>query len=180
MRTTTIAALLAGALCGCHDHGDSAVSHSADVWYVRYDNGHPVAAASSDAYILSHENELFALVNDHRVAMGLPALIHEGRTRDVARAHSIHMSIGDFTGLVNPEGDDPGDRADLAGLSWTTYAENIEYDLHSPFDVCSEWLASPGMHDNIDDPHVTHAGVGFEHDAESMWNDYWTMDFRRP
>ncbi len=184
MRQMLTAAALIAALGapGCHVHEDD---HDTDIvvggaWYITYGNGHPIAASTTDPFILSRESDLLSYVNNHRVSMGVAALIDSGAMRDVARAHSIHMSIGDFTGLVNPEGDDPGDRADIAGIAWSIYAENIEYDWSDPYDVYLEWLASPGMHANIDDPDFVYAGVGYEHESESIWNDYWTMDFRRP
>jgi len=181
MRTLTIAAMAAAALaagCGGHDDGDDIITGSP--WYITYGNGHPIAASSSDPHVLDHEDDLLALVNGHRVSIGLPALISSGPQRDVARAHSIHMAIGDFTGLTNPEGHDPGERADIAGIPWTIYAENIEYGVHDADDVFSNWLGNTGQHDNIDDPDFVYAGVGYEHDSSSIWNNYYTMDFRAP
>lgn len=185
MKHATLVLALAIAAAGCHDHDhgdhhhDTAVLHTVGPWYVRYDNGHPLAADSTDPFIRTPEEELFNLVNAHRVARGIPPLIHDEDMRDVARAHSIHMSIADFTGTINPEGDAPDDRASLVGIPWTDYAENIAYGLEDPGDVFDEWMSFSGYHDNVDDPTFTHAGVGYEHDAESIWNDYWTMDFRR-
>jgi uncharacterized protein YkwD len=181
MRHAILALALAGAaVSGCHDHDDHDDVITGSPWYITYGNGHPIAASSSDPVILPRETELMGYVNDHRVALGAPALIEHGLMRDLARAHSIHMSISGFTSTVNPEGDGPGARATIAGLPWTMYAENIEAGVSSAWNVYQEWAADSWTHDHIHDPNFTHAAVGYEHDSSSTWNSYWTMDFRRP
>src|SRR5262245_28692978 len=130
MRTTACIALAAALLAGgCHHrrHHFDVVYDPGATWYYRYDNGHPLAATSTDPFILAAENDLLNRINSHRVANGRSALVDEPATRDLARAHSIHMAIHDFTGNVNPEGDDPGDRADHVGIAWTDFAENVVF-----------------------------------------------------
>ncbi len=177
---TAVCIALSGLLIGCHDHDYDVVNDPASSWYYRYDNGHPLAASSSESQILAAEEDLISRINAHRVAIGKPALIDDPGLRDLARAHSIHMARHDFTWSVNPEGDDPGDRADNVGIPWTEFAENVVFDLQDPGDAYHEMTADPWMHDHIDDSRFTSFGVGYEHDASSWHNDYWTVDFREP
>ncbi len=182
MRTLTITMIVTGAVIGgCGGGGGSdGGGPIVSPWYITYSNGHPIAASTSDGHVLAHENELFNLVNNHRASIAVPALINSESTRDVARAHSIHMAIGDFVGFVNPEGDDPGERSIKAGIGWTIYAENIEFGFHDARDVFENWLSSSGAHANIDDHDFVYAGVGYHSDSASIWDDYYTMDFRTP
>jgi uncharacterized protein YkwD len=177
MRTLTLAALAALAVGGCHRH-----SHDdpASTWYVTYGNGHPLAATPDDGFIVDQENDLAARINNHRVSIGVPALIDQGILRDAARAHSIHMAMHGFTGDINPEGDSPADRLDALGVAFSSVGENVVYDWDDAFDVYWEMINDPGMHANIDDPNFWYFGVGYEHDAGSFWNDYWTVKFREP
>ena len=174
-----ILAVAAVAFPGCHAHIDDDDCGCAN-WYLTYPNGHPIAASTSSSFVLGQETALLSMVNSHRVAMGIPALIDDGLMRDVARAHSIHMAIGDFTGETNPEGDDAADRADLAGVVWSMYYEAREYGWDHPADVYADFLSDSGTHAIIDDPAFIYAGVGYEFDPDSIWGDYWTMDFRAP
>ena len=182
MKKLMMMAAATAALSACHGdpHDGPGVVYTSGPWYIQYENGHPIAADTTDPSILAQEDDLLDRINDHRVSIFLPALVEDSAMRDVARAHSIHMAMAGFTGFVNPEGDDPGMRADIAGIPWSAYAENIGYGWSCACDVMDEWLAAPGMHANIDDPHFVYAGVGYEHDSSSFWDDYWTADFRRP
>ena len=187
MRAATIMALAGwAAVGGCHDHDgwdhhDTGVVYDpGSTWYYRYENGHPLAVSTTEPAILAGENALADRINDHRVAIGEAALIDDSALRDLARAHSIHMARYDFTGSVNPEHDDPGERAEKVGIPWSEFAENIVYEHDDPDDVYHHMINSPWMHDHIDDPRFVSFGVGYEHDASSWYNDYWTVDFLEP
>lgn len=179
MKTTLTLAGAALLLVGCHDHRDHTDSPPSS-WYLVYGNGHPIAASPTEGWMLDEETHLLDHINAHRVSIGLNALIDHGVMRDLARAHSIHMAVHGFESSLNPEGDDPGDRADIAGLFWSAYAENVVYGENDAHDAFDAMLASPGMHAVIDDPFWVYAGAGYEHDASSWWDDYWTVDFREP
>ena len=138
-----LAGIVAVGFAGCHHHHDGDAPPGATI-YVAYGNGHPLAASSSDAFIVSSESVLADRINNHRVANGLPALIDSGSLRDLARAHAIHMAIHGFEGSVNPEGDAPGDRADAVGISWSAIAEHIDYGSSDPDDVYYSMINNPG------------------------------------
>lgn len=167
-------ALAALASCG---GGGGGGGDSHDPWYVRYGNGHPIAAEAEDFYTIDRESEIMTLVNDHRILAGRNALIESGAMGDVARAHSLHMAIHGFEGPVNPEGDDPADRAWHAGISFFSYDEVLSAGIASASDVMDNWLALPPMHDRIDDLRWTHMGAGYADEPGSRFRYYWTVDF---
>ncbi len=166
-------ALAAG---GCHQDHHGGGGHS-DPWQVTYSNGHPVTAEAESAYILDKENEMVDLINLDRALMGLNVLIHSPAISDVARGHSVHMAMSDFTGSWNLEGDGPADRAILAGLFFNRYSENTSAGLSDPVDVFNNWMLLPAMHDNLHDIWWDRIGCGYEEDAYSTFGSYWTVDF---
>jgi uncharacterized protein YkwD len=72
---------------------------------------------------LGAEEQVLALVNAQRAAVGCGALAGDASLASVARAHSADMRDRGFFDHVNPDGLDPFDRAERAGLS--ARGENI-------------------------------------------------------
>jgi uncharacterized protein YkwD len=175
MRKLTILGVLL-AVGGC-DGGGGEDEIIFDPWYVQYGNGHPIAAESPDFFTLQQESDAVDLINMHRVAAGLNALIEDNRVADLARAHSIHMAIHGFASRFNPEGDGPADRASRAGLFFWAYDENIVAGAVSASDAVNSWLAVSTTHDRIDDPSWDAIGVGYNEDPNSAFFSYWTVDF---
>lgn len=175
------AAIAAVALAGgCGDRGSSsgpAGSTGTDV--LTYSNGHPLRTASDDPGGVGFEDELHRLTNDHRVALGLAALVDHLGARETARAHSRHMSIHEFFAHENPEGDDPGERLERAGVPWLAAGENIAAGQDSARAAFDAWLASPGHRRNIEDPGWTHAGMGFW-SGGGAYGTYYTQNFLVP
>lgn len=150
-----------------------------------YPNGHPLSTASGDAPALSVEEEVARLTNDHRVSLGLPALVHAGEVRDVARAHARHMIVHDFFAHTNPEGDGPGGRLTAAGAAWRETGENLAGGYGSAGEAFAAWLASPGHRSNVEDPDWTHLGCGYAADPGDggavVYVRYYAQQFvRRP
>lgn len=126
-----------------------------------YDNGHPLKTSSSDGLVLMIEDHLAELTNDHRVAMGLDALLPDPDARECARAHARHMAGHPFFDHVNPEGDDPGVRLSVCGVEWRTYGENLAAGQESADAAFAGLLDSPPHRENLEDPGWTHEGHGF-------------------
>ncbi|MBI2901382.1 MAG: hypothetical protein HYY17_14450 [Planctomycetes bacterium] len=171
---TRIALMGILALAGCGGGGGGDIH---DPWYVQYSNGHPIAAEPDSDYAVAVEDDLLAMINNHRIVAGRGALIESGSVSDVARAHSVHMAIHDFEGPVNPEGDGPATRASMAGLSFYRYDEVLAAGSPSAVEVFDDWLSVPSMHDRIDDPFWTHMGGGYHEHPGSYFTYYWTVDF---
>ena len=90
----------------------------------------------------------------------------------VARAHSADMRDRGYFDHVDPEGLDPFDRAEQAGL--TALAENIAVGQPDPAAVMADWMNSPGHRANILDCSLTHLGVGV---AQGDGGPWWTQLF---
>lgn len=110
------------------------------------------------------------LVNAARVEAGCPELKwHEGAAA-VARAHSLDMQNRGFFSHENPDGLDPFDRLNAAGIRYTAAAENILHGEATATRALGLWMGSPGHRANLLDCSFTHHGVG-------RVNSHWTHLF---
>jgi uncharacterized protein YkwD len=121
---------------------------------------------------LGAEEQVLALVNAARAEAGCGALTGDGSLASVARAHSVDMRDRGFFSHVNPDGLDPYDRAERAGLD--ARAENIAYGQQNAADVMEAWMDSSGHRANILDCELTALGVGVAEGAGGPW---WTQLF---
>jgi uncharacterized protein YkwD len=183
-----IAALLAAlpAACGKSDSSDDTpppvVSSSGQ--QQNYSNGHPLSSPTGDASVLAKETEIFNLVNNHRVTIGLNALIDAGNVRDIARAHSQHMIVHSFFDHVNPEGDPVDGRFNRAGVGWSAVGENIAAGYGTAQAAFDAWMNSTPHRANIERDLWTHTGVGYARNGAPTpgfpYADVWTQNFLRP
>ena len=86
----------------------------------------------------SSEEKMLLLVNQERSNAGLSSLLLAPKLREVARAHSRDMLTQGYFSHVNPSGQDPFDRINLAGISFESAGENLAYPppliiSHYPF-----------------------------------------------
>ena len=112
-------------------------------------------------------------MNAHRVSLGLAPLVWHSGVAAVATAHSQDMEDRDFFSHTNPDGEDPGDRLDDAGITYRAWGENIAWGYSTGASVLSAWLASSGHRANIENGTFTHHGVG-------KVGTIWTHVFLRP
>ena len=116
-------------------------------------------------------------VNLQRVLNGLQKLALDDQLSNIARRHSEDMSKRNFFDHINPDGQDPTDRASAAGYScfkdfgdyYTVgVTENI-YNLETTqkytateigAKAVSAWMGSPGHRKNILDSTVDREGIG--------------------
>jgi uncharacterized protein YkwD len=119
----------------------------------------------------------FLLANQQRALNSLPALVWHDPTSDVAYEHSWDMYARSFFSHTNPCGEQPWDRMDRAGISWTAIAENIAQGYATATDVVAGWMASPGHRDNILNDDYTYGAVGL---FASPAGNNWTMILLHP
>ena len=100
----------------------------------------PVQAAAAVPAGVGAEGQVLSLVNAERAAAGCGALVADTGLASVARAHSADMRDRDFFSHVNPDGLDPFDRAERAGLD--ARAENIARGQQDAADVMDAWMYS--------------------------------------
>ena len=169
--TWLVAAAAVGLAAGCSDPASSPTAE------VPAREGSPAAEKTG----VPAEHELLALVNAHRVALGLNALIGSEEVADAARAHSERMIEERFFGHRSPDGWTPGERLAAAGVAWDRAGENIAAGYDTPEAVFNAWIESPSHRDAIESDGWTHAGVGYAIDVEPTdahpHVHYWTQDF---
>ena len=146
-------------------------------------NGHPILIPNTDPGVEVFETELLRLVNDYRLSRGLSALTPSPRLGDAARAHARHMIQHRFVSHISPEGLQPSNRVDQAGIVWDIVSENVGSAYPSPQAMFEAWLRSPDHRANIESDRFTYAGVGYALDGEPTNAfpevHYWAMIFLR-
>ncbi|MEV7187743.1 CAP domain-containing protein [Kitasatospora sp. NPDC093102] len=142
---------------------------------------HPVATrvmpsvrtVGSDGWRTRTEDDVLALVNEHRRRAGLGPLRTDDRLRASARAHSADMARRGYFDHTDPDGGNPPDRMRAAGYP-DPAAENLARGQRSPHEVVQAWMNSPGHRKNIMKPEVTTLGVGIHLGDGGPW---WTQHF---
>jgi uncharacterized protein YkwD len=105
------------------------------------------------------EVKMLDLLNRERTDRGLSALMLDTQLREVGRAHSADMLARGYFAHVNPDGLDPFDRMDRAGVSYTYAGENLAFA--PTVEIAHTGLMnSPGHKANILKPEYTKVGIG--------------------
>lgn len=113
------------------------------------------------------------LTNLERERRGCEPLRIDERLHGASRAHSEDMATRDYLDHVNPDGEDPGERAAAAGYdAWS--GENIAFGYQTADEVVEGWMSSKGHRDNILNCDSQAVGVGM---SESPRGRYWTQNF---
>ncbi len=105
------------------------------------------------------ESVLLDLVNRERRKAGLRTVQLDADLRQVGRAHSGDMLGRGYFAHVNPDGFDPFDRMEAAGITYETAGENLAFA--PTVEVAHTGLMnSPGHRANILRPEFSKLGVG--------------------
>ncbi|MFW6088055.1 MAG: CAP domain-containing protein [Myxococcota bacterium] len=93
----------------------------------------------------------------------------------VARAHSQDMCDREYFDHTNPDGDEPYDRLDHAGVSWTAAGENITATQSTAQGAMDTWMGSSTHRANILSESFGRIGVGYVPcDGEHLWTQVFT------
>jgi uncharacterized protein YkwD len=130
------------------------------------------AAPATGVADTSAEGQVLALVNQQRAAAGCRALSADSGLASLARAFSADMRDRKFFSHTDPDGLDPFERGQRAGV--TVLGENIAYGQPDPASVMTAWMNSPGHRANILNCSYTRLGVGVAYGPGGPW---WTQDF---
>jgi uncharacterized protein YkwD len=121
----------------------------------------------------AYDNEILALVNDHRRSIGKPALTMNQTIWEQANRHSQNMASG--TVPFGHDGFDARISAIRVALgSGGSAAENVAMGYGSAAAVVSGWLGSPGHRANIEG-NSTRTGVSAVRSSGGTW--YYTQIF---
>jgi len=122
------------------------------------------------------EHEVFDLVNRHRTARGLPALVLDPRIGREARRHSAAMATGStpFGHAGFPDRVAALRRVMSCRLSAENISSSQGYRNPAP-EVVRGWLASSGHRSNIEDGRYDATGIGVARSATGK--AYFTQIF---
>lgn len=119
-----------------------------------------LAACGNDEeiYSLAMEEEVLAIINEHRNSLGLKSLKMNQVILEEARMHSYNMA----TGTVGFGHDGFGDRVKRIKqkIGGGGGSENVAYGYPTPQSVVNGWLSSSGHKKNIEGNHdITGLGI---------------------
>ncbi len=125
----------------------------------------------------SMEGRIADLINAVRVDHGLAPLALSVELAGAARLHSADMAANAFFDHVGSDGSTPGDRMEAAGYPWYACGEIIAAGYASAEEVVDGWMGSEGHREAILCTLYQDMGVGYVHDATSVYGRYYTVDF---
>lgn len=118
---------------------------------------------------------MFDLLNQYRAANGLPELIYSRRLEISADAYVQDMAQRGYFAHVNPEGQNPGDRALAQGFCHRYVGENLAAGQKTAERAMQAWINSPSHNENMLDARYVYVGMGHYVDAEGR--SYWAQEF---
>ena len=120
--------------------------------------------------------EVLALTNAHRVALGLAPLARSATLTTAAEWKASHMATYRYMSHDDPAPDARAWDQRIRDCGYTYGAgENIAFGYPSPAGVIRAWLASPGHRANIENPSYKVMGVGAA--LTSGGTPYWAQIF---
>jgi uncharacterized protein YkwD len=147
----------------------------------------PPTPPAPDPAATAFENDVLALVNQHRAAgamcgstaypPALPLSMNENM-RTAARGHSQDMATRNYFSHTSLDGRTYLQRMRDAGYNGPgPHGENIAAGYGSAAAAVSGWMSSTGHCQNIMNGGYRVAGVGYAYGAGSTYGNYWTMNF---
>jgi len=135
----------------------------------------PTTPPAPTAQELQFAAQVLSLVNSERVSRGIAPVANDADAAEAAFGHAFDMADRGYFDHFNPEGEDPGDRMTRAGVSWSTWGENIARGQQSPAEVMTAWMNSPDHRANILSAAFSRLGVGCY--IGSGGGPWWVQDF---
>src|SRR5262245_10625896 len=120
-------------------------------------------ADAGEAALAAREAEFHRAVNAERAARHLISMHRRADLDAVARAHSADMARRSYLSHVSPEGENPVDRLEQAGIAgFSLAAENAGLTSKSDpnREILSGWIASPVHRENLYAPPWNATGIG--------------------
>lgn len=143
------------------------------------------ASAPVPSFTPSVVQRLLEEINRIRWEHGqIPPLKHNPALERAAQSHSQEMAQRDFFGHQGADNSSPWDRIEAAGYSsWYVLAENIAAGYQNPADVVKAWMVSPQHRENMLNPELHEAGIGYVYEPGDTlpggtwgYQYYWTLD----
>lgn len=169
------AILLFFVICSCEATKSTSLSLDSITDLANSDSNSGDAGSDSDVVVQDKITEdVMALINNHRVDMGLDPLIHSNGLREIASTHSENMAKKTVAfGHTGFSGRCTSGRAVLGSANLCS--ENVAMGQTSAQSVFNAWINSAGHRANIEHPRVTHTGFGYQKSSGGVI--YWTQIF---
>lgn len=136
--------------------------------------GGTTGGTNTDNPSLTKTEQFMELINNHRISIGLQALVHDEELADIAIIHSVNMATG-----VTPFGHDGFSSRCAEGRlmlgGGNLCGENVAMGQKTVNAAFTAWMNSPGHRANIEQPRVTHTGFGYAQSTNGTY--YWTQIF---
>ena len=113
---------------------------------------------NADNGLTLDENETFNLINEQRIAAGLPALIIDDEVQNVARTKAQDMVNGGYFSHTSPTYGSPFEMLKNYGISYKTAGENIAGNSSNGGAV-NAWMNSEGHKANILNSSYNYTGI---------------------
>lgn len=133
---------------------------------------------ASEEGLVANEKLMRILMNWDRQKFELSALSDYEPLLPVVRAHSQNMAENNFFSHTDPEGRDPFERMNEAGLAYSLAGENLAMGQMSVFHAHWGLMNSLGHRENILKPEFSHASVGLVYNQEG--SPFYTINFITP
>lgn len=125
------------------------------------------------------ERQVFDLINQQRIQIGLTTLEWNDEIAEIAREHSENMANSKFFSHTDLQGLMVNDRADALGIKkWRAIGENIAYNrgYENPAKSAVEkWMQSPAHRENLLNNRWRESGIGIAVTADGTY--YFTEVF---
>lgn len=125
------------------------------------EEGKQEESVMEEDHILAYEQEVVRLVNEERVARGLPALTYSAELSNGAREKSADMQKLGYFSHTSPTYGSPFDQMKARGISYRYAGENIAMGYATPEAVVDAWMHSEGHKANILSENFKEIGVGY-------------------
>jgi uncharacterized protein YkwD len=128
--------------------------------------------------------QVIQLINQARIANGLPPLSEQPQLDAAAQSHSADMACNNHSSHTGSDGSTWNTRVEAQGYAATLVLENIYAGDPAfggdPAGAVDWWLNSPVHYANIMNPEVTEIGVGYAYSENAEFKGRFTVDFARP
>lgn len=114
---------------------------------------------------------MFEALNTYRAEHGLAPLLYAKRLEEAADAHVKDLWERDFFDHINPDGQNPGDRAVEAGFCHRYVGENIAAGQPTVARAMTAWKNSPPHNANMLEERYVYVGMG--HFVDPNGRHYW-------
>ena len=145
--------------------------------------GCPNGTEQTPSSDVGFERQIIVLLNNLRVANGLPPIKISAELSAAARYHAKHMCDNNYFAHASQDGagNVTCQTFDRIGsfYTWTAAAENIAAGFFDPQSAFNGWVSSPGHYSNMMSSLVYEVGVGYYYDASASYVTRWVMDLGR-